>query len=118
MDKNRNCLGKHKILNSKIRYTFIFIFIFSVFSLTLQASITQICKESKAFKSQSQQSPITEEEEERSHDSDESADEEIVYLKANDSLQYDFICNPHFFKSFELDCCSSSIEIQIPPPKI
>lgn len=91
---------------------------FSVFSLTLQASVVQICKESKIFKNQNQQNSITEEEEERSHDSDESADEEIVYLKTNDSLQYNFICNPHFFKNFELDCCSSSIEIQSPPPKI
>ena len=49
---------------------------FSVFSLTLQASVVQICKDSKVFKNQSQQSPVTEEEEEKSHDSDENVDED------------------------------------------
>ena len=55
----------------KLRHIFVFLFVFSVFSLTLQASIINLCKDSKVFKSQNQNNPITEEEEEESHDTDE-----------------------------------------------
>lgn len=115
MDKNLNCLGKHKILNNKIRYTFIFIFIFSVFSLTLQASITQICKESKVFKNQSQQSPITEEEEEKSH-GDESIDD-VVYLDNKDISNFKSEINSYFFNFLQLLFSSIPLDILVPPPK-
>mgnify|MGYP006340580591 CR=1 FL=1 len=49
----------------KLRHIFIFLFVFSVFSLTLQASIINACKDSKVFKNQSQNNPVAEEEEER-----------------------------------------------------
>lgn len=106
-------------MNNKIRHIFIFIFVFSVFSLTLQASVVQICKDSKVFKNQSQQSPVTEEEEEKSHDSDENVDED------------DLLCNNcgvnneiHLFKRVSIciqpddDIASSALKILIPPPKI
>lgn len=92
---------------------------FSVFSLTLQASVVQICKDSKVFKNQSQQSPVTEEEEEKSHDSDESVDEDDL-LCNNCGFNNEF----HFSKKVSVcnhlddDIASSALKILIPPPKI
>ncbi|MBL7936638.1 MAG: hypothetical protein JNM51_12605 [Bacteroidia bacterium] len=103
-------------MNKTIKCIFIFIFTFSVFSLTLQSAVIQICKESKVFKNQSQQSPITEEEEE-SHDSDESVDKELVYLNNNSFSQYTQRNDSILWKTCELNYLSGSIEIPIPPPK-
>jgi len=92
--------------------------VFSVFSLTLQSPILQICKESKAFKTQSQQSPITEEEEEKSHDSDELVDEDIVYLYTDEYVSLNKEINLFFFKYLQLAFCSIPRDILIPPPKV
>lgn len=100
----------------RTRYIFIFIFIFSVFSLTLQASIINVCKENKVFKNQSQQNPITEEEEE-SHDSDETPDEESLYLH---HLQFSFSTqiNDKFILNNSISGIPSCyFKIPIPPPK-
>jgi len=93
--------------------------VFSVFSLTLQASVVQICKDSKVFKNQSQQSPLTEEEEEKSHDSDESVDEEDL-LCNNCGFNNEFHFSQRVSKCNQQDddIASSAIKIQIPPPKI
>lgn len=88
----------------------------SVFSLTLQTSIIQICKDSKALKTQSQQSPITEEEEE-SHGNDESVDKDSVYLNSNDDSNFKKPSDKIFFRKLELIFCSISLDILIPPPK-
>lgn len=104
-------------MNKTIKYILVFIFTFSVFSLTLQSAVIQICKESKVFKNQSQQNQATEEEEEESHDNDESVDMELVYLNNShfsQSIQYDGSLP---WKTCELNYLSSSIEITIPPPK-
>ncbi len=90
---------------------------FSVFSLTLQASIIQICKESKVFKTQSQQSPITEEEEEKSHGSDESVDKDVLYLNFDEHSNFKKEVNLFFFKHLHLIFCSIPLDILIPPPK-
>lgn len=102
-------------MSKKVKHIFIFIFIFSVFSLTLQASITNICKASKVLK-QNQQNPVTEEEEE-SHDGDETADEEVLYLGHHD---VDLIAEEHiklYWENFKVHYPSSSITILIPPPE-
>lgn len=105
-------------MNYKIRHIFIFIFIFSVFSLTLQSAVIQIFKESKVFKNQSQQSPITEEEEEESHGSDESIDKDVFYLDINDSINIRSEINSLIFNFLELLFSSIPSDILIPPPKI
>ena len=91
-------------------------FLFSVFSLTLQSSIIQICKESKVFKTQSQQNPITEEEEE-SHGGDESIDKEVVYPSSDEYSNFKKEVNLFFFKNLQLTFCSIPLDILIPPPK-
>ena len=106
-------------MNNKIRHIFISIFVFCVFSLTLQASVIQICKDSKIFKNQSQQNPISEEEEEKSHDSDESVDEEDLFCN-NCGFNNEF----HFSKRVSVcnqpedETASSALKILIPPPKV
>lgn len=105
-------------MSGTIKHIFIFIFVFSVFSLTLQSSIVQICKESKAFKTQYQQSPIAEEEEEKSHGSDESVDGDIVYLYADEYSSLNEEINLFFFKYLQLTFCSIPLDILIPPPKV
>lgn len=75
----------------------------------------QICKDSKVFKSQTQNNPLTEEEEE-SHDSDEEVDE-IIYLNhENYSLNSASLLYSFWTKSENryLSCTKS---IPIPPPK-
>jgi len=106
-------------LNNKIRHIFIFIFIFSVCSLTIQASVIQLCKESKVFKNQSQQNPITEEEEEKSHDSDESVDEEdLLYSNCGFNNEFHSSKSVSFWNHLEDEIPSSTLKILIPPPKI
>lgn len=105
-------------MNKTIKHIFIFIFVVGVFSLTLQSSILQICRESKAFKTQSQQSPISEEEEEKSHDSDESVDKDIVYLDIDEHSSLNKAINLFFFKHLQLAFCSTPLDILVPPPKI
>ena len=98
----------------KLRHIFVFLFVFSVFSLTLQSSIINLCKDSKVFKSQN--NPITEEEEEESHDADGDADE-VLYIVHD----YYFIKPPSLNKVFwsksEIGYLSFTKSIPIPPPK-
>jgi hypothetical protein len=102
-------------LSKKVKHIFVFVFVFSVFSLTLQASILNICKVSKVLK-QNQQNPVTEEEEE-SHDGDETPDEEVLYLVHHD---VDPVAAEHiklYWENFKVHYPSSSIKILIPPPE-
>ena len=98
----------------KLRHIFVFLFVFSVFSLTLQASIINLCKDSKVFKNQN--NPITEEEEEESHDTDEGTDK-LVYFDHDDSVM-DFMLLKKIFRS-QSECGYHSFtkSIPIPPPK-
>ena len=104
------------IVNKKIRYVFVFIFILSVFSLTVQASIINFCKENKAFvKNQNQQNQSTEEEEE-TIDNDESP-KEVEYLQ---HYYFSFTNQASInFKWYNLhvNLSSSTVKIAIPPPK-
>lgn len=102
-------------MSNRVKHIFIFIFIFSVFSLTLQTSVTSLSKNAKAIKTQNQTNPISEEEEEQ-HDSDEEADEalfvnnDMTFANAH-YLSDTFWCNPeHNYFSF-------TKSIPIPPPK-
>lgn len=98
----------------KLRHIFVFLFVFSVFSLTLQASIINLCKDSKVFKSQN--NPIAEEEEEESHDADEDADE--VYYMAQDHYSIkSVLLNKAFCPKSEIGYLSFTKSIPIPPPK-
>lgn len=105
-------------MNNKIRHIFIFIFVFSVCSLTIQASVIQLCKESKVFKNQNQQNPITEEEEEKSHGEDESIDKDVFYLDNKDYSNFKSEINSFFLKFLQLLFNSIPPDILIPPPKI
>lgn len=100
----------------RTKYIFIFIFICSVFSLALQASIINICKESKVFKNQNQQNPIPEEEEE-SHEGDETPDEESLYLN-HQQFSYSTQINDKFILSNSISGIPTCyFKIPSPPPK-
>ncbi|MES2762743.1 MAG: hypothetical protein V4677_11065 [Bacteroidota bacterium] len=103
-------------MGKRTKHIFVFIFVFSVFSLTLQASIINSCKVSKAFKTQSQQNPVTEEEEE-SHDSDESVDEEVLFLSHHSILDTTQYLSKLSWSSLEINYPSSAKNILVPPPK-
>jgi hypothetical protein len=83
--------------------------------MTLQASIIHICKDSKVFKIQKQINPVTEEEEE-THDSDDSADE-IIYLSQNNDFIKTNTSNSLFWSTSENDYLSLTKSITVPPPK-
>ena len=90
---------------------------FSVFSLTLQNSIIQVYKDLKVFKTQNQQIPIAEEEEEKSHVSDGMFDKDVVYLSSEEHSNFKKEINLFFFKNLYLIYCSIPLDILIPPPK-
>lgn len=101
-------------MSKRLQHIFVFIFVFSVFSLTLQASIINICKENKILKTQTQQTPVTEEEEE-SHD--EAADEEVLYLGNH---QVGLFPVKHIRLSWAnlfINYPTNSAKILIPPPE-
>lgn len=100
----------------KLRHIFVFLFVFSVFSLTLQASIINLCKDSKVFKSQNQNNPITEEEEEESHDTDEETDK-LVYLDHDDNMMGFILLKKTFRSQSACGYYSFTKSIPIPPPK-
>lgn len=99
----------------KLRHIFVFIFVFSIFSLTLQSSIISACRDSKVFKSQNQTNPVSEEEEE-SHDGDEDADE-IYYINQDNNTNKFISVNKIFWHNSGYDCPSFIKSIPIPPPK-
>lgn len=86
----------------------------SVFSLTVQSSIINICKENKSFvKNQNQQNPITEEE-------DESNDESIKELKYLNETGFIFLEQKGV--NFDWHKVKSNLptnfkKISFPPPK-
>jgi hypothetical protein len=98
----------------KLRHIFIFLFVFSVFSLTLQASIINACKDSKVFKNQSQNNPI--EEEEEGHDADEDVDKEY-YIGHETFTSKSITVNKLFWLTSEYGYFSYTKSIPIPPPK-
>jgi hypothetical protein len=104
-------------LNNKIRHIFISIFVFCVFSLTLQASVIQLCKDSKIFKNQSQQNPISEEEEEKSHDSDDEH-EHVYYINYENIFYKSILENKWFLLITKCTYPSFTKTIPIPPPKL
>lgn len=101
-------------MNKRVRYICVCIFILSVFSLTIQASVINICKENKAFcKNQNQQNPVTEEEE-------ESHDESIKELKYLNQTTFEFLGQNGV--NFNWDKVQSNLpsnfkKISSPPPK-
>ena len=99
----------------KLRHIFVFIFVFSVFSLTLQATIVNLCKDNKVFKSQNQTNPVSEEEEE-SHDTDEDADE-MIYIEHHHYEINPISINKLFWFKSEIEYLSFTKSIPIPPPK-
>jgi hypothetical protein len=87
-----------------------------VFSLTLQATIINFYKESKVFKNQNQQNPVTEEEEE-SHDGDETPDEESLYF-CHQQFSFSTQISDKFILSNSIASIPSCyFKIPIPPPK-
>lgn len=112
-----NCVIKLKSkMIGKIRYIFVIICVFSLVSLTMQASIINFCKETKAVKFQKQSIPVTEEEEEEGgHDNDE-VDEVFYFAEDEIFLNPDYIGYIRWSKS-EHDYLSCIRKIPIPPPK-
>ncbi len=96
-----------------LKHIFIFTLIFSVFSITLQASVIHICKENKLFKVQN--SAVTEEEEE-SHETNDSVDE-LIYLNHDSIFMLSALeSNKLFFIPIK-KYISIIASIIIPPPK-
>lgn len=102
-------------MSKRAQQIFVFIFVFSVFSLTLQASIINICKESKILKTQSQQNPVTEEEEE-SH-GDETPDKEVLYLGHHHMRPFPVKQSKFSWEKFQVYYSTNSLKILIPPPE-
>jgi hypothetical protein len=102
-------------VNKTTRHIFTLFMVFSVFSLTLQASIISFCKESKVFKNQNQQNPVAEEEEE-SHDADEETDG-IFYLDNDLTFSLSYFSSKIFWSKPDNQCLSMTKSIPIPPPK-
>lgn len=99
----------------KVRYLFVFICVFSLASLTMQAAVINFCKETKAVKIQKQTVPVTEEEEERSHDNDEV--DEVLYFTEHEKYS-----DPNYngyiqWLKTEHHYLSCVRKIPIPPPK-
>ncbi len=101
-------------MNSKLRHIFIFIMVFSVFSLTLQVSVIQLCKGSKIIKTL--HNTINEEEQETPNDNDEEGDQ-FYFLGDSSAISSAIIEN--ILLSLCLEYCYSSFAkaILIPPPK-
>jgi hypothetical protein len=97
----------------KLRLIFIFLFVLSVFSLTLQSSIINLCKESKTSKSQNQTSPV---EEEESNDTDEDVKLEC-YLEYESTSNHSITFNNTFCFNQEYRYPSQIKSIPIQPPK-
>lgn len=97
----------------KLRLIFIFLFVLSVFSLTLQSSIINLCKESKTSKSQNQTSPV---EEEESNDTDEDVKLEC-YLEHESSYNHYITFDSSLYFNPEYRYPSQIKSIPIPPPK-
>ncbi|MES2565958.1 MAG: hypothetical protein V4565_03775 [Bacteroidota bacterium] len=102
-------------MTGRVKHIFIFICIFSLFSLTVQASVISLCKESKVFKNQSQSNPVSEEEEE-SHDGDEEVDE-LFYMMHRDGFIDKNNLEQIRWSTTEKDYLSCTKKITIPPPK-
>lgn len=87
-----------------------------VFSLTLQSSVINFCKENKAFvKSQSQKNTISEEEEE-SNDDNESL-KEVKYIN-KDYFSFSIQNSIDFgWNNLNLNYSTCTLKTTIPPPK-
>jgi len=87
-----------------------------VFSLTLQSSIINFCKENKTFvKSQNQQNTAAEEEEE-SHDENETL-KEVKYIN-QDYFSFSLQNSINFgWNNLNINYSSRTIKTTIPPPK-
>ncbi len=103
-------------MSNRVKCIFIYICIFSVFSLTLQASVVSLCKESKIFKGQSSANPVTEEEE-GSHDSDETADEEVFFIGDHSPSYSSENLLKLTWAGLNINYPYNSIAILVPPPK-
>jgi hypothetical protein len=82
----------------------------------MQASIVNYCKEVKAVKIQKQTIPVTEEEEERSHDNDEESKQVLYCLKSERVTSHNCMEYIRWWES-EHDYLSFTQKIPIPPPE-
>jgi hypothetical protein len=103
-------------MNNIAKHIFIFICIFSLFSMTMQATVMNTLKDNKVFKTQGQQNPVTEEEEE-THDKDESAEKEVLYLAAHTCSVLSQNLLPLTWATLEVNYPLLAKTILIPPPK-
>ncbi len=90
---------------------FLFLFIFSVISLTLQSTIIGLCKGNKVFRTLSNQMA----EEEETHDSD--TDDEIFDFIKDSRFFTVHIVSKVFWNSVEMKCIAGNKKIPQPPPK-
>ena len=102
-------------MNLRLKYLFVLTLVLSVFSLSLQASITSICKENKIVKNQDSSNPFSEEE--SPDDSDEETDEELLYLE-NSSFDLISQKDSHvLWNPLALRFQTYIIRIPVPPPR-
>jgi len=86
-----------------------------VFSLSLQASITSIYKESKIVKNQDSSKPFSEEE--SPDDSDEETDEELLYLEHASLYMLSQKDSHVTWNPLALRFQTYIIRIPVPPPR-
>jgi hypothetical protein len=111
------CSYKNDQLKRNFKHIYLSLFILSVFSLTLQSSILNFCKENKLIKTQSQQNQSAEEEEE-SKDSDDFADEEIICNASIEHAQPSILLLKTILSSLDFLYPVNYKKIPIPPPKV
>lgn len=102
-----------------MKYLLVFTLVWSVFSFSLQASITHFCKENKMIKNQDSSNPFSEEEspDDSDEETDEETDEELLYLENG---SFDLISQKDSHVSwnplvFRFQTCI--IQIPVPPPR-
>ena len=104
-------------MNLRLKYLLVLTLVWSVFSFSLQASITHFCKENKMIKNQDSSNPFSEEE--SPDDSDEETDEKKDFIYFEEYLKkksYSFktVSNWDYLED---KIIYSYLKISVPPPK-
>ena len=83
-------------MNLRLKYLLVLTLVCSVFSFSLQASITHFCKENKMIKNQDSSNPFSEEE--SPDDSDEETDEKKDFIYFEEYLKKKILLIQNGFK--------------------
>ena len=102
-------------MNWQLKYIFVLTLIFSVFSLSSQASMTHFFKENKTVKSQDSSNPLSDEE--SPDDSDEETGEELLYSEHSSFYLLSQKDIQSIWNHLLVKVQSHSVRIPVPPPR-